>query len=80
MYDADKYLVSNDRNIINKYNVKMNPDGKTFTVYFGSKEQCGDMPNRLDIVDGWNFLMRAYKADVEAFKKYEMPEVKVYKK
>jgi hypothetical protein len=80
MYDADKYLVSNDRNIINKYNVKMNPDGKTFTVYFGSKEQCGDVPNRLDIVDGWNFLMRAYKADVEAFKKYEMPEVKEYKK
>jgi hypothetical protein len=80
MYDADKYLVSNDRNIINKYNVKLNPDGKTFTVYFGSKEQCGDMPNRLDIVDGWNFLMRAYKADVEAFKKYEMPEVKEYKK
>jgi hypothetical protein len=38
------------------------------------------MPNRLDIVDGWNFLMRAYKADVEAFKKYEMPEVKEYKK
>ena len=80
MYDSDKYLVSNDRNIINKYNVKMNPDGKTFTVYFGSKEQCGDVPNRLDIVDGWNFLMRAYKADVEAFKKYEMPEVKEYKK
>jgi hypothetical protein len=80
MYDADKYLVSNDRNIINKYNVKMNPDGKTFTVYFGSKEQCGDVPNRLDIVDGWNFLMRAYKADVEAFKKYKMPEVTEFKK
>ncbi|MDZ7614288.1 MAG: DUF1254 domain-containing protein [Flavobacteriaceae bacterium] len=80
MYDADKYLVSNDRNIINKYNVKMNPDGKTFTVYFGSKEQCGDVPNRLDIVDGWNFLMRAYKADVEAFKNYKMPEVVEYTK
>ncbi|MCZ6703464.1 MAG: DUF1214 domain-containing protein [Ignavibacteria bacterium] len=76
MYDANKYLVSNDRNIINKYNVKYNEDG-TFTVYFGSKEQCGDVSNRLDIVDGWNFLMRAYKADVEAFKKYKMPEVEV---
>jgi len=57
----------------------LNEDG-TFTVYFGSKVQCGDVPNRLDIVDGWNFLMRAYKADVEAFKKYKMPEVKIYKK
>ncbi|MCK5835018.1 MAG: DUF1214 domain-containing protein [Lentisphaeria bacterium] len=79
MYDADKYLVSNDRNIINKYNVKYNEDG-TFTVYFGSKEQCGDVPNRLDIVDGWNFLMRAYKPDVEAFKNYKMPEVVVVEK
>ena len=79
MYDADKYLVSNDRNIINKYNVKYNEDG-TFTVYFGNKEQCGDVANRLDIVDGWNFLMRAYKPDVEAFKKYKMPEVEEVEK
>jgi len=76
MYDSDKYLVSNDKNIINKYNVKLNEDG-TFTVYFGSKEQCGDVANRLDIVDGWNFLMRAYKADVEGFKKYKMPNVEI---
>ena len=79
MYNADKYLVSNDRNIINKNNVKYNEDG-TFTVYFGNKEQCGDVSNRLDIVDGWNFLMRAYKPDIEAFKNYKMPEVEVVEK
>jgi hypothetical protein len=78
MYDADKFLVSDDRNIINRYNVKYNDDG-TFTAYFGSKEQCGDVPNRVDTVDGWNFLMRAYKAKVEAFKKYELPKVTVTK-
>jgi hypothetical protein len=29
--------------------------------------------------DGWNFLMRAYKPNVEAFKKYELPKVTVAK-
>ncbi len=76
MYDTDKFLVSNDKRVINKYNVNLNEDG-TFTVCFGSKEQCGDTPNRLDIVDGWNFLLRAYKPNVEAFKKYHLPEIKL---
>lgn len=79
MYDADKYLVSNDANILNRFNTVFNDDG-TFTVCFGSKEQCGDAPNRLDIVDGWNFLVRAYKPKVEEFKKYKLPEVKPYSK
>jgi len=79
MYNADKYLVSNDRNTMNKYNTVFNDDG-TFTVCFGSEEQCGDAPNRVDIVDGWNFLMRAYRPDVEGFKQYKMPEVVEYVK
>lgn len=77
MYDADKYLVSNDHNSLNKYNTVLNEDG-TFTAYFGSVEQCGDVPNRVDIVDGWNFLMRAYKPNVKEFKQYKMPEVVEY--
>jgi len=32
----------------------------TFTVHFGSKEVCGDVPNRLEATEGWNFLMRLY--------------------
>ena len=28
---------------------------------FGSAEQCGDVPNRLDVTEGWNFLMRIYR-------------------
>ncbi len=75
MYDANKYLVSNDRNVLNKYNTVFNDDG-TFTVHFGSKEHCGDVANRLDTVNGWNFLMRAYKPDIDGFKAYKMPEVK----
>jgi hypothetical protein len=38
----------------------MNADG-TFTVHFGSKEACGDVPSRLDVSEGWNFLMRVYR-------------------
>ena len=38
----------------------MNTDG-TLTAFFGSKEACGDVPNRHDITEGWNFLMRVYR-------------------
>lgn len=43
--------------ILNASTTKMNSDGR-FTVCFGSKEACGDFPNRLDVSEGWNFLMR----------------------
>ena len=56
VYGADGYMKS-DNNILNNSNVKLNPDG-TFTAFFGSKELCGKVPNRLDVTPGWNFLMR----------------------
>jgi hypothetical protein len=59
VYGSDGFMKS-DHNIINSSNVKQNADG-TFTVYFGSVETCGDVPNRLDITEGWNFLMRIYR-------------------
>ncbi len=59
VYGNDGYMKS-DNNIVNSSNVKLNADG-TFTVYFGSKETCGDVPNRLDVSEGWNFLMRVYR-------------------
>ena len=59
VYGADGYMKS-DNSILNKFNTKMNEDG-TFTVHFGSKEDCGDVANRLDVSDGWNFLMRVYR-------------------
>jgi hypothetical protein len=46
--------------IVNSSNVKLNDNG-TFTVHFGSKELCGNVPNRLDVTEGWNFLMRVYR-------------------
>jgi len=59
VYGSDGFMKS-DNNVINSSNVKLNADG-TFTVYFGSVETCGDVPNRLDTTEGWNFLMRIYR-------------------
>jgi hypothetical protein len=62
VYGNDGYMTS-DNNLLNSTNVKLNADG-TFTVYFGSDELCGDVKNRLDVTDGWNFLMRIYRPGV----------------
>ena len=59
VYGKDGFMKT-ENCILNSSTVKLNPDGKTFTAYFGSKEQCGDVPNRLDAPEGWNFLMRVY--------------------
>jgi hypothetical protein len=59
VYGSDGYMKS-DNNIVNSSNASFNADG-TFTVYFGSKYVCGDVPNRLDVSEGWNFLMRVYR-------------------
>jgi hypothetical protein len=59
VYGSDGYMKS-DNVVVNSSNVKLNADGM-FTVYYGSKEVCGDVPNRLDVTEGWNFLMRIYR-------------------
>lgn len=59
IYGNDGFMKS-ENCIVNSSNVKLNDDG-TFTVYYGSKELCGDVPNRLDVTEGWNFLMRVYR-------------------
>ena len=52
----------------------MNADG-TFTVHFGSKEACGDVPNRLDVSEGWNFLMRVYRPGPSVLNgSYKLPD------
>ena len=61
--------------------ISFNKDG-SFTAYFGSVEQCGDVNNRLDTVDGFNYLMRVYKATMEKLPAYEanFPELEEVKK
>ena len=73
IYGADGYMKSVN-NILNAANTKMNADG-TFTVYFGSKEACGDVPNRLDVSEGWNFLMRVYRPGPSVLNgSYKLPD------
>ncbi|MFQ5644012.1 MAG: DUF1254 domain-containing protein [Thiogranum sp.] len=75
IYGPDLYLFSENA-ILNKYNIVFDDEQHArFTAYFGSKEQCGDVKNRLDTVDGWNLLMRAYRPEVPAIRDYKMPDV-----
>ena len=59
VYGSDGFMKS-ENVMVNSSTAKMNADG-TFTVYYGSKASCGDVPNRLDVTEGWNFLMRVYR-------------------
>jgi hypothetical protein len=44
-------------------------------VYFGSKELCGDVQNRLDVTEGWNFLMRVYRPGASVLDgSYKLPK------
>ena len=76
-YGPDKYLMSNDYNVVStNQGLKSNEDG-SFTVSFGGMN-CKDLaPNFLYTPkDNWAFLMRAYKPDVAKFKEYTLPEIK----
>ena len=59
VYGKDGYIKT-ENCLLNNSNVELNADG-SFTVYFGNEENCGDVPNRLDAPEGWNFLFRIYR-------------------
>jgi len=76
VYGPEKYLMTNKDNIISSNrNIISNADG-SFAVAFGG-ENCRSLaPNyAYTPKDGWSFLMRAYRPDVDAFKAYEMPDI-----
>lgn len=79
-YNQDKFLMSDEDNIVSSaQGVNLNQDG-SFTVHFGGYECAKNAPNFIYTPeDDWSFLMRAYKPDVEAFKTYKMPEIKAVK-
>jgi hypothetical protein len=78
VYGSDGYMKS-DNNIVNSSTVKVNADG-TFTVYFGSKGACGDVTNRLDVSDGWNYIMRIYRPGAPVVDgTYKLPAVVPHK-
>jgi hypothetical protein len=74
LYGKDGFMKSANA-VVNDRNVKLNPDG-TFTVFYGSKELCGDKPNRVDVTEGWNFLMRVYRPGPSILdRSYKLPQV-----
>jgi hypothetical protein len=76
VYGPDKYLMTSTNNIVSSNRgVKTNKDG-SFDVAFGG-EQCSKLaPNYTATPkDGWSFLLRAYRPDVEAFRHYKMPAI-----
>ncbi len=73
VYGNDGYM-RHDNSIVNNRNVKFN-DGGTFTVHFGPKEACRDAPNRLDVSEGWNFIMRVYRPGQSVLNgSYKLPD------
>ena len=76
VYGSDGFMKS-DRNVINDRNVTPNGDG-TFTAFFGSEAACGAKPNRVDITEGWNFLMRIYRPGPAVLsRQYTLPDVSI---
>ena len=59
LYNAAGFFEENERGIynINSVTAERNADG-TVTVSFGSGD---DRPNRLPIMEGWNYLVRLYR-------------------
>jgi len=76
VYDKEGFLRSTN-SVVNASNVKYNKDGKTFTIHFGAKDKCPtDAKNRVDISDGWNFLVRAYLPGESVLDRtYQLPDV-----
>jgi hypothetical protein len=74
VYNGEDYMFS-DNNNINSAAATYNEDG-TVTVHYGSREDCGEHPNRLDITDGRNLLMRVYRPGASVRNGgYVMPEI-----
>ncbi len=74
IYNADGYLFSEKASVNNK-SVAYNEDG-TFTMHYGNN--CpNDAINVLYTVDGWNIMMRIYRATDDIVKNgFKLPEIK----
>ncbi len=74
VYGSDGFIKT-ENSLLNQSNVTLNEDG-TFTAYFGTEDICGDVPNRLDAPEGWNFLFRVYRPGREVLEgDYTIPEI-----
>ena len=76
VYNQDKFLMSNENNVVSSAQGALTNDDGSFTVRFGGPDCRVEGQNYLYTpADNWSFLMRAYRPDVKAFKTYEVPEI-----
>lgn len=77
VYGPEKYLMSNENNIVSSNRGVVTGEDGSFTVAFGGTH-CRDLaPNyAYTPEDGWSLLLRAYRPDVEAYRNYRMPDLK----
>ena len=76
VYGPEKYLMTDEDNIVSSNQGMVTNDDGSFEVAFGGEECRALAPNyAVTPEDGWSFLLRAYRPDVEAFKAYQMPEI-----
>jgi len=79
-YGQDKFLMADHDNIVSSNQKAIVNDDGSFDVVYGGMDCKVKGKNFLYTPeDSWSFLMRAYKPDVEKFKVYSMPEIKVVK-
>lgn len=78
VYGDDGFMKS-DNNVFNEANTTLNNDG-TFDAYFGSEKVCGNVVNRVDTSEGWNFLFRIYRPGEKVLDgTYSLPNVSIYR-
>ena len=85
LYDFDKYMMSDEYNIIssNRPNHVARSDGG-FDVVFGGMD-CKKIADERGVnfgytpEDGWSGLIRSYRPDVKKMYNYKMPELKEIK-
>ena len=78
VYGKDAFMKS-DNVTLTPSSTVFNDDG-TFTAYYGSEQVCGNQTNRLDITEGWNYLMRIYRPEESVLnREYKLPAVSPFK-
>lgn len=76
VYGPEKYLMSDVDNIVSSNRGVVTNDDGAFSVVFGGEDCRALAPNyAYTPKDGWSFLMRAYRPDVEEFSAYQMPDI-----
>lgn len=77
IYGDDLYLHTEKGSSLSNKELKLNPDGKTFTMHYGTEKTCGKDAQNLLIAptDNWTLALRVYfpTQDIQD-NKYKLPE------